>query len=290
MNIAQAMELIVRNTCIIAAICVLWLSPAVRAQSGGTWQRVTTGDDFTVEVDASSLRFEPDRIMSARYRTVLAKAERLQSDPKTTYKIRVETIQFKLADGTYRSSDISLLSSGGDVVLASAEPREWRSMRSAAGKWFAALRVLYPFQTWNVITYRLVDMTSRDNSDSLELDKLVGSHVQLTVDFVQVGNKRCSSPRFESRKLTDADLEKLFGVSVKALGFGANPVDVIALKCDTTEWQPNQSLLVQLAPDRMLMLWDGVFLELAYNRPKQFPIPITIQDVREKSVIVTSPD
>ena len=284
------MKLTVIRACVLSTLCVISICPAIGAQSEDIWQRVITEQDLTVDVDTASLRFEPDRVVSARFRTVLARPERLQNDQGATYKSRIETIQFKRSDGTYRSSAISLLDASDKIVLSSAEPRPWKPMRASASRWLSGLERLYPFRTWTVITYRPVDIRATDGLDSTELDKLVGSRISLTLDLVKVGTRACNSPRYESRTLTDGDLDKLLGVPIRGLGFSANPVDVIALKCESSGWQAGQSLLVPMNSDRMLMLWEGVFLELAVEKgPKQFTIPFKIQDVRDQSVIVTSP-
>ena len=46
-------------------------------QEKACWQCVYTGDDSVIELNALSLKFEPERIVRATYRTVLAKPESL---------------------------------------------------------------------------------------------------------------------------------------------------------------------------------------------------------------------
>ena len=58
--------------------------------------------------------------------------------------------------------------------------------------------------------------------------------------------------------------------------------------CGAQGWQPSKSLLVPLADGRMLMLWDGVFLELVDRNSKKIPIPLGTWDPNTRTLNVRS--
>lgn len=271
-----------RNPLRIRAIVLLlgilvFVSPAHSQITEPAWQRVTTGEDFTVDVDTSSLVFKTNRVLEARFRTEFSKSETLPGSPGVKYKSRLDTIQFSTADYSYRISQINLLDSKSKVVHSepASDTKEWKPIKGSAHRWFAALEGVSPLNAWTVNSYRFVGPDSRNGiADSDELTKLLGSRILFAPRYAHAGDKLCRSVSYESRKLTDKDLEELLGASIEGLGVTANPIDVIALKCETKEWQPEQSLLIRVSPVKMLMLWDGVFLELLDKRPKRLPIPI----------------
>lgn len=260
------------------------------SQSKESWHRVITGDGYAVDVEESSLQFSPDRTVSGKFRTVYTKGEPLQSDPKTRYKTRIETIEFRLTDRGYRSADVSLLDEKGGVIGTSPGQKDWRSSAGGSGaRWLAALQTLAPLRAWKVAGYKLIDMGPAGVAGSPDLDQLSGSDVRFSLDAAYVGKKQCSLPRYETRKLETADLEKILGVKIEPLGFAAAPIDIVALNCDRGDWQAGQNVLVKVAPDRMLMLWSGALLELTDDVSKEFRLPFKIIEVRDKSVFVKAP-
>src|SRR5262245_15212762 len=80
------------------------------------WQRVYTGADSVIELNAGSLRFEAGDVLRAEYRTVLTKPESTGGDRGGKYKTRVEKIDFRLTDGHYRFFEISLLDPDGKLI------------------------------------------------------------------------------------------------------------------------------------------------------------------------------
>src|SRR5688500_8592871 len=81
------------------------------------WKRVETGQYSTVDVDALSVVFGADGVVSAKYRTTLAKSESLAGDPSVKYKSRLDTIEFERGGGKYRYADSTLLNTDGKSVL-----------------------------------------------------------------------------------------------------------------------------------------------------------------------------
>jgi hypothetical protein len=73
---------------------------------------------------------------------------------------------------------------------------------------------------------------------------------------------RMVKPAYQSRSLSDKDFEKELGVSLVAVGVKKNHAETVAVKCESSDWQPPQSLLVKLPEGRLLVLWQGIFLVL----------------------------
>jgi hypothetical protein len=199
----------------VAVVGLIFYCSAVRAQSDGTWMRVMTAEDHALDVDLFSLRFAENGAVSARFRTVLNKAEPLVNEPKAKYKIRIETVEFN--PSSYRNLDVKLLDGDGNTLASRSEPTVWRPRSAASGKWVGVLRSLPPFGDWRVVSYRLLDHSAKDTSDLGDLEKLLGSSVYLDVNGVRAGKKNCTSPNYRSKKLTDPDLEKLLGRSLENL-------------------------------------------------------------------------
>lgn len=260
-------------------VCLLSCVSFIRSQNHeAKWQRVTTGQDFTIDIDASGLVFEPNRIVRATFRTVSSDTQTLPGDPPIKFKTSLDTIQFNL-NGGYRFVENKYVDSKGKVVhTSSRELKEWKPVRGSAGTLRAAVNRWLPFGgSWTVIAYTMIDEGSTGKSDAVDLKNLIGSAVLLELDQARAATKHCSSPAYVSRKLTDQDLEQLLRVSLKRLGVESSHVDVFVMKCETQGWQPGQSILVRISPDRMLMLWEGVFLELRDRSPKSFSVPLVIR-------------
>lgn len=272
---------------------LLFVSAGSHAQTNETWQRVTTGEDFTVDVDSTSLVFKPSQILEARYRTEYSKSETLAGNPPVKYKARVDTIQFNIADYSYRILEVSLLDSKGRTVqsLTADDKKPWKQIRDgSSGRLFDSLENLAPLGNWTVNSYRVGEADANGRVDgSDELPKLLGSVVSLGARYAQAGTRRCSSVSYESRKLTDKDLERLLGVSIQGLGVNAGPIDMIAMKCESKEWLPEQSILIRIAPARMLMLWNGAFIELIGEKDS-FPLPRIAYDDGTKILQVQKPE
>ena len=243
-----------------------------------TWQRIITGDDFVVEIDALSLKFEPNGVISAKFRTILSKPESLPDDPKTKYKTRLETIQFKTNSLSYRLFGVHLLDSKGKIVYTSAaDPsKEWTIKGTrTAGTFFSAATALSPYGGWTAKAYRYAD--GKLNDTSPELDKMVGAEVHFGIDRVSVDRKLCNRPIFEPKTLNNDEFFKLLGTTIESIGIKAAQIDVIGLSCETKEWEPPQSLLIPVSQNKLLILWDGVFWELTPRKHRQFSIPIVIR-------------
>lgn len=233
-------------------------------QTKDKWQRVYTGAESVIEINTSSLKFEPDYVVRVQFRTVLSHAETLPGSTNTKYKSRLETIDFKLNDGRYRIFETSLLDSSGKELqwYSTNQMREWRVLKAGGvtEKLFIAARSMAPFGVWKVVAYRLA-AGSPKGSEPKELEKLIGVRVNLQTHRAEVGDDVCSSPAFEDKRASNEDLFREFTAVLKSLGLSES-AEMITISCKTSGWQPPQSLLVKVSEGEMLMLWEGVFLVL----------------------------
>jgi hypothetical protein len=272
---------------------------SVQAQEA-KWQRVFTGEDSIIELNASSPRFEPGHVMRVEFRTTYSKPEKLSSTSAVRYKSRLEVVDFKLTERRYRLFETTILDPAGKTLNAykATADDEWRVIKPSGvmEKLFNAVRLLPPFGTWKVISYRFAEArrnssstsqlnraTSQANSTTqpardtpqptrttaqlgpgnTQLDKLIGMHVRLTSDQAVVGTKICSLPAYEHKHATKDELAQELGIQSTTLdGY----LESITVNCSGSGWTPPQSLLIRRSGDEMLMLWDGVFLVLKKDR------------------------
>jgi hypothetical protein len=226
------------------------------------WKRVYTGEDSVIEVSVGSLTLDTGHILRVRFRTILSKAESLKGNPETKYKSRLENVEFKLPSGQYRYRETSLLDSTGKTVR-SDEPnpsQEWRVPKEGGmmKRLFDAAGQLSPFGSWKVIDYRSPD----GPLVAKEFRSIVGTRVRIASDRVEVGTKICSLPAYQSKLVSDKELDQELGISMVAIGIKENHGETVVVKCESNDWKPPQSLFVKLPEGGMLMLWQGVFLVL----------------------------
>ena len=231
------------------------------------WQRVYTGEDSVIDLDVSSLTFHAGHVLRVIFRTTLAQAESLKEKQGTKYKRRLEAIEFNLSARQYRFHEITLLDSTGQAVQSyeANASEDWKVIKwgGMMQRLFDAARQLPPFGEWKVVDYRFGDGTP---SDAQQFRKLIGTRVRLNSDSAGVGTKVCSSPAYQSKLLTDKEFLRELGISLESIGIKTNQAETIAVKCEANDWAPPQSLLVKLSEGGMLMLWEGVFLELKNDK------------------------
>ena len=251
--------------CATALFVFLLSGPGlVRAQqTKDKWQRVYTGAESVIEINTSSLKFQPDHILRVQFRTVLSHAETLPGTSDTKYKTRLESIDFKLNEGRYRIFETSLLDSNGKELqwYSTSQMREWRVLKpgGVTEKLFIAAHSLPPFGIWKVVAYRLVDGDPKAPGPK-ELEKLIGIRINLRAHRAEVGEEICSSPVFEDKRASDEEWFSELKRALKSMGV-QEPAEMITISC-TDGWQPPKSLLVKVREGEMLMLWKGVFLVL----------------------------
>ncbi|HEY3040071.1 MAG TPA: hypothetical protein VGJ66_15130 [Pyrinomonadaceae bacterium] len=240
----------------------------VHAQSKHKWQRVYTGDDSVIEVNASSLILERDHVLRADFRTILAKSENIAVSQGAKYKSRIETIRFKLNDNRYCLGETTWFDAKG-TKLHSYTPaaEDWRVLKRGGvmERLFHAARTLPPYGSWKVIAYRFAE-GSPANKPEPALEKVVGTRVRLQANRAEVGGKVCSSLAYEDKRVSNEELNRELGVRLAAIGINAEYIETTKVKCEGGGWTPPQSLLMKLKEREMLMLWNGVFLVLQRER------------------------
>jgi hypothetical protein len=250
----------------IAALIVGHLASIQAQEPKGKWKRVFTGEGSIIELNVATPRFEPSHAMRVDFRTTFSKPEKLTSTSDLRYKTRLETIDFKLREKRYRLFETTILDEAGKSLSSYKATIEddWRVIKPGGvmERLFNAVRVLPPFGTWKVISYRFVEGASLSSNTS-ELDRLIGTQVRLTPDHAAVGTKICSRPDYEHKDRTKEELARELGIqSIAIEGY----FESIAVECPNSGWTPPQSLLIKRSTDDMLMLWDGVFLVLKRDR------------------------
>jgi hypothetical protein len=251
-------------------VCLIWGPGLLRAQqSKDKWYRVYTGEGSVIEINASSLRFQPDHILRVQFRTIFSNPETLGGGSGEKYKTRLEAIEFKLDERRYRISDTTLLDPKGKELqwYTTDQMREWRVLKpgGVTERLFNAARGMPPFGNWKVIAYRSA-AGELNQPASKELEKLIGVRVCFDALRAEVGSEICSVPAFEETSPPSATLFRDLATVLKSIGVQPGSTDMVTINCKDGGWQPPMSLLVKLRDGEMLMLWDGVFLVLKRER------------------------
>ena len=249
-------------SCAALVACLLCGSSLIRAQAKDKWERVYTGEEAVIEINASSLKFEPDYILRAQFRTILSHPETLPGTSDAKYKARLEVLDFKMNQRQYRMFETTLLDTRGNELqsYSTSDLRQWRVIKEGGvtERLFNAAGASPPFGGWKVVAYRLADGNSNQPAPS-ELDDLIGARVNLQFSRVEVGFSICSLPAFVD---SNPGLIRELEIDMSPLGIQGKSVDMTTIKCERGGWRPPYSLLVRVRDGEMLMLWKGVFLVL----------------------------
>ncbi|MFZ0063123.1 MAG: hypothetical protein WAL47_13925 [Pyrinomonadaceae bacterium] len=250
-------------------------------QEKAHWQRVYTGEDSVIEMNVSSLRFEPQHIVRASYRTVLSKAEGLPEKSGKKYKSRIERIAFSSAGNRYRFEEVSWLDSNVQPVHSyqSGANADWKVLKAGGimAKMFAAMAAAPPFGSWKILAYRFGEGPASGANTAPDAARLIGGRVILTLERVEVGGKVCSAPAFQSRQFTREEFARELGIELKTLGLTTSQADSIIIRCEEKGWQPPQSMLIQLPEGGMLILWEGLFLTLGQREHFRITPPYSLK-------------
>jgi hypothetical protein len=237
----------------------------LHAQTKDKWQRVYTGEDSVIEINASSLTLEAEHVLRVEFRTTLAKPDTIAANQTAKYKRRLETIAFKLNQNRYRVAQIVWFDANGaklDSYTATAD--DWRVLKQGGvmDRLFNSARMLPPFGSWKVVAYKFADGSADPEP---QIINLVGTRVLLESDRARVGDKVCSSLAYEDKRASREELDQL-GVKLESLGVVGDYAETTRLKCEVSGWAPRQNMLVKVKEGELLMLWNGVFLVLKRER------------------------
>lgn len=228
------------------------------------WQRVATENGFVSDVDSQSLAIGKDGSITARFRMKFAKAERLGSS--VMYRTREDTIQFDRGKDRYQVVESNYLDGSGKVV-ASSSVADWKPIRSGYGSemYYAAAR-LRPFGEWSVLSYRYASGEPASADDPPDLRSLIKSSVLLRPDRFIAGKKTCDSPVLEAGTITNEESIKRIGSPLKAIGIMSDKINVLFVNCETNNAFPLNTIMLQISDGKIVMLWEGVFLELEMSQ------------------------
>jgi len=266
----------------VAAIFCNLLLPGEAMAQGETnkWQRVISGADENVDVSVTSLVLEPHRLIRAKFRTTLSKSENVAGNPEKKYKVRLDTIQFNPSESEYRIAETILLDSSGRLISSFAQDSTegWQKMKSpTANRLFQTALNLSPFGLWKVISYRETDSSKSKNAQE-DLKNVVGSLSSVLFDRVQIGKETCSTPLYESEIMTNEVFTRLTATPTNVLGFTSESLNIIKLKCESAKTFSPTNLLIGLPSGHLLMLWNGLVIELENVRERSISLPIIIKE------------
>ena len=125
-----------------SALLLPALALLVPQQASEKWQRVYTGDDSIIEMEASrvifaqyavskKITFASTDVGRISFRTTLAKAVPVTKESETTYKTRVETIEFNCEAKSYRLFETNLFDAHGTPVKKYEQnpDEEWHDIK-----------------------------------------------------------------------------------------------------------------------------------------------------------------
>jgi hypothetical protein len=256
-------------TACVTIVFVTSVLAGLAQDNASQWHRVSTEEGSITEVDRSSLVFEQDQVLRAKFRTKLSKSEPMPGNPAVKYRTRLDTIQFSVKDQRYRVSESNLLDSSGKVVFSysTGDTNGWKEIRGrTAHRLFNAAGQLQPFGVWKVQSYRYASGDPASDKDPLELRSLLGTEILLTLDRVVAGKGTCSSPVFDGQTVTNEEFESRVGSSLQSMSLPSDKIETIRLACRSTNKFPSQTIVLRLPGNKALMLWEGVFLELERTR------------------------
>lgn len=237
----------------------------LHAQTKEKWQRVYTGEDSVIDINITSSTLEAGNILRVEFRTTLARPENITGNQSAKYKSRIETIDFKLNQKSYRLTETVWFDvKGAKLDSYTTTEDNWRVLKQngVMEKLFTSARMLPPFGSWKVVGYKLADGSPTSEPQFL---KLIGTRVRFQPDTAQVGAIVCSSLAYEDKRTSRRELDQS-GVKLESLGIVGDYAETTKLKCEGSGWTPAQSMLLKVREGEMLMLWNGAFLVLKRER------------------------
>lgn len=230
------------------------------------WKRISTAGDSQVDINTSSLILESNGRIRATFRFSLTKQETAFEKPDSKYKTRFETIQFDVREDTYRRIQTKLVDSRGKVVYETGLDMDqpWKKINSVtAGRLFSVAVGLSPLGAWSIVAARY----PYGNPSPIEEDGPMttlrpNSRVNTRIDKFEVGKKSCLSPTYEPSMMRADEFAKWTGVALKDVGFPADRVEAIKIKCETSERVSEIHVLLLASATRATLLSGGVLIDL----------------------------
>jgi hypothetical protein len=124
------------------ALLLPTLALLVPQQTSEKWQRVYTGEDSIVEMEVSrvvfaqyavskKVTFASNDVARVSFRTKLARPAQVTKESATTYKTRVETIEFNCRARRYRLFKANLFDANGTMVKKYEQnpDEEWHDIK-----------------------------------------------------------------------------------------------------------------------------------------------------------------
>lgn len=234
-------------------------SGVVHAQkSNDPWLRVTTGEEYYIEIDKNSLTLKDGDVYGASFRTSYAK----ESTSGSKCLVRLDSIDFQVSSHSYRVISSTCFTSGGAVPHTTNFDVQWKRLRSGTSqRFYSAAAKLAPFGSWKVVSYRYASGEGPSNGDPMEIRSMVGSTVSLRLDNLFIGRSNCSDATFDFRSLSDQAFER-YGLMLKNLGIVATSEKAIIAVCRSNKDYPPQTLILLSSPTKATMLWDGILFEI----------------------------
>jgi hypothetical protein len=238
--------------------------PGLAQRAKNQWLRVNTDEESTIEVDRTSLVLEASSIIRADFRTSFTTSESVPGKPDLSFLSRIDQIQFDLKNNRYRVAESTFLNAKAEKVFASSgnSDKDWKQMAGkAAFRLRDAAAQLAPFGSWNISSYRYPLGGLPSDSDPPELRSLVGSKISILLFETVIERTTCSVRDFETFFVDEASSTQMFGSSLTDLKIPAAKVQAIRFKCVYPINAPKEAIMLLLASNKALILWDGVFLE-----------------------------
>ncbi|HEX6280017.1 MAG TPA: hypothetical protein VFZ49_08370 [Pyrinomonadaceae bacterium] len=232
------------------------------AQDSKEWVRVRTGADSMIHVDETSLEFRSDASgYSADFKTKLADSEPVPGRKPLKYRSRIDRIEFGRG---YRILSTKFLDGSGAVVhtVEYGSDAPWRASFGGTARAMASVvRKLNPFGMWEVMEYRYATGETGSPDDDQDLRDLTGSKLRFEPDYAIIGNRSYTISSVHGKKVSNVDAKKYFDTSLVALGIEGDNLSAVRFTV-ANGGGPKQSFLLRVNPERAIMLWEGVFLEL----------------------------
>lgn len=115
----------------MTAFFMLLLASFAAGQEKEQWRRVYTLDDGTIEINSSKVMYGERNVARVTFRWTWDKPQRLKEMPEASYKIQLETMEFRCDERRYRIYETKLLDSKGNTLrtIEQDPSAEWSAVK-----------------------------------------------------------------------------------------------------------------------------------------------------------------